>query len=345
MFDTIKIAKKIREARIAQNMTQMNLADAMGVSYQAVSNWERGNSMPDISKLEDLCSALKISIVELLGMENQETATVEKIIQTEETVTVEELSSIAPIVSPEEVKEWVEKECGEEKKWNVAALIPIVPYLDEDFLEDIVEEMEVESLLVLQSLAPYLDEDALDMLVRKAPLDDMNGVAALAPFLEEETLDWLVRQCPGKPDKAFLEELVCFLDEETLDYLARRWGGELDKKEMEILAPFLEEESIAFLADLCVQKGDVDGLTALYPFMESCQSADAGGKYRGSQGSRSLFIKGNGHRLSGGRFVCGFFFFPNIFGNGFFIYGGEFLPVPFVAVEGHDGIPGHGLGT
>ena len=52
MFDTMKVARKIREARNARNMTQMALADEMGVSYQAVSNWERGNSMPDISKLE-----------------------------------------------------------------------------------------------------------------------------------------------------------------------------------------------------------------------------------------------------------------------------------------------------
>lgn len=62
MFDTMKIAKKIREARIAKNLTQMNLADAMGVRYQAVSNWERGNSMPDISKLEDLCQVLDIRV-------------------------------------------------------------------------------------------------------------------------------------------------------------------------------------------------------------------------------------------------------------------------------------------
>ncbi len=45
MFDTMKTAEKIREARIAMNMTQMNLADAMGVSCQAVSNWERGDSL------------------------------------------------------------------------------------------------------------------------------------------------------------------------------------------------------------------------------------------------------------------------------------------------------------
>ena len=269
MFDTMKIAKKIRESRIAQNMTQMQLADAMGVSYQAVSNWERGNSMPDISKLEDLCDALQISVAELLGVEHRETAAVEKIIRTEEPVTVEELSQIAPILSPEQMKKQVKKNPDSEKKWNVAALVPIAPYLDESSLEEILEEMEVESLLVLQSLAPYLDEDMLDSLVRKAPLDDMNGVAALAPFLEEDTLDWIIRQCPGKPDQAFLQELICFLDEDTLDYLVHRWGAELDEKEMEILAPFLEEESIDSLADIRIEKGDIASLTKLYPFMDS----------------------------------------------------------------------------
>ena len=38
MFNTIEVAKKIRSARQARNMTQMALADAMGVSFQAVSN-------------------------------------------------------------------------------------------------------------------------------------------------------------------------------------------------------------------------------------------------------------------------------------------------------------------
>lgn len=44
MFQTDTIAKKIRNARIRQNMTQNELADQMNVSYQAVSNWERGVS-------------------------------------------------------------------------------------------------------------------------------------------------------------------------------------------------------------------------------------------------------------------------------------------------------------
>ena len=33
------------------NMTQSNLADQLLVSYQAISNWERGNTLPDIEKI------------------------------------------------------------------------------------------------------------------------------------------------------------------------------------------------------------------------------------------------------------------------------------------------------
>ena len=46
MFDTMTIARKIKQARIDKNMTQPNLADALGVSFQAVSNWERGVNPP-----------------------------------------------------------------------------------------------------------------------------------------------------------------------------------------------------------------------------------------------------------------------------------------------------------
>lgn len=44
MFDTNKVASNIKNSRTKMNMTQMYLADEMGVSYQAVSNWERGVS-------------------------------------------------------------------------------------------------------------------------------------------------------------------------------------------------------------------------------------------------------------------------------------------------------------
>lgn len=266
MFDTREVARKIREARIARNMTQMNLADALGVSYQAVSNWERGNSMPDISKLEDLCAALQISVDQLLGMERKETATVTRILQEEDApLTAEELSELAPVLSPEQVKKQARKQ-----KRNIAALVGIAPYLDEAFLEELLEDAEVESLLVLQSLAPYLDGEALDRLARRAPKDDFDGIAAMAPFLEEETLDYLVRRCEQKPeDPAFLATLVPFLGEETLDWLVAKWGGEFDQKLLEAAAPFLEERTIAALAEAQIAKGNAKNLTGLWPFLDS----------------------------------------------------------------------------
>lgn len=53
-FNMDQIGRKISNLRREQNMTQMELADKLGISFQAVSNWERGNTMPDISKLPEL---------------------------------------------------------------------------------------------------------------------------------------------------------------------------------------------------------------------------------------------------------------------------------------------------
>ncbi|MCI8402832.1 MAG: helix-turn-helix transcriptional regulator [Lachnospiraceae bacterium] len=44
MFQMSKVGKTISAARKAANMTQMELADQLGISFQAVSNWERGVS-------------------------------------------------------------------------------------------------------------------------------------------------------------------------------------------------------------------------------------------------------------------------------------------------------------
>lgn len=67
MFKMQEIGSRIAEARRAQGMTQPELAEKMGISFQAVSNWERGESMPDIAKLPELAAILGMSIDALLG--------------------------------------------------------------------------------------------------------------------------------------------------------------------------------------------------------------------------------------------------------------------------------------
>lgn len=68
-MDQIKIGKFIAEMRKEQNLTQIDLADALGISNKTISKWECGNGMPDYSVMEDLCDVLKININELLSGE------------------------------------------------------------------------------------------------------------------------------------------------------------------------------------------------------------------------------------------------------------------------------------
>ena len=185
MFDTMKIAKVIRQARIDQNMTQMNLADAMGVSYQAVSNWERGNSMPDISKLEQLCVVLHITVNELLGMEV--VAAAAPVLDVQE-MTVAELKEAAPALPPAEVKARVKEE-KKKRKLDLDSLVAVAPFLDEDTLDELLADVELDDVEDLVGLAPFLHTDTLDKLVEQCDADDLEDLVGLAPFLSKDVLE------------------------------------------------------------------------------------------------------------------------------------------------------------
>ena len=65
-MDQVKIGKFIAEQRKQKGLTQMQLAERLGVTDRAVSKWENGRSMPDTSIMLELCDTLKISVNELL---------------------------------------------------------------------------------------------------------------------------------------------------------------------------------------------------------------------------------------------------------------------------------------
>ena len=65
-MDLVKIGKFIAERRKEQNLTQMQLAESLGITDRAVSKWENGRSLPDSSIMLNLCELLKISVNDLL---------------------------------------------------------------------------------------------------------------------------------------------------------------------------------------------------------------------------------------------------------------------------------------
>ena len=68
-MDQIKIGRFIANCRKQANLTQMQLAEKLGITDKAISKWERGIAMPDSSIMLALCDILCISVNELLSGE------------------------------------------------------------------------------------------------------------------------------------------------------------------------------------------------------------------------------------------------------------------------------------
>ena len=66
-MDQVKIGKFIAECRKQNNLTQMQLAEKLGITDRAVSKWERGKSLPDAAIMLDLCALLNITVNDLLS--------------------------------------------------------------------------------------------------------------------------------------------------------------------------------------------------------------------------------------------------------------------------------------
>ena len=66
-----KVGEQISALRKAKGITQSDLGERLGVSFQAVSKWERGETLPDVTILPDLAKVLETTIDNILsGGEN-----------------------------------------------------------------------------------------------------------------------------------------------------------------------------------------------------------------------------------------------------------------------------------
>ena len=66
-MDQEKIGRFIAELRREKNMTQQELADELCVTDRAVSHWENGRRLPDISLLKELAAFFNVTIDEIIS--------------------------------------------------------------------------------------------------------------------------------------------------------------------------------------------------------------------------------------------------------------------------------------
>lgn len=280
MFDTVKVGRIISQKRKEHNMTQMQLADALGISFQAVSNWERGNSMPDISKLPELAELFGCSIEELLGG-GASAGNVEKLAKGEgQGLSLGEIAEVAPVLTPEVLDEAVESACrgetpsaacgdsslreGAEESEEEGFDEDIEEELEDGFDEDIEEEIEDEED----------DEEDEEEPRRFHAFWKRTGRGARAHIRDGKTVYILGAEKSGEKRKdkdkcKRLKELVMlapFLSSARLRELVEELRGEgYTVSELVPLAPFLSEEDLDVLAELA--EADGGELAALAPFL------------------------------------------------------------------------------
>jgi len=61
-----EIARRLKKARLDAGFTQKEVADMLGITYQAISNYERGTNRVDADTLSKLCNIYSIKISDLL---------------------------------------------------------------------------------------------------------------------------------------------------------------------------------------------------------------------------------------------------------------------------------------
>ena len=62
---TINMGARIRSLRKARNLSQEVLAQYLGVSFQAVSKWENGDTLPDVTLIPAIAGFFQVSTDEL----------------------------------------------------------------------------------------------------------------------------------------------------------------------------------------------------------------------------------------------------------------------------------------
>ena len=316
MFDTVKVGRIISQKRKEHNMTQMQLADALGISFQAVSNWERGNSMPDISKLPELAELFGCSIEELLGG-GASAGNVEKLAKGKgQGLSLGEIAEVAPVLTPEVLDEAVESArrgtpdaCDDSSLQEGAE----GESDDEDFDEEIDEEDEEGEYEedeeeprrfhafwkrtgrgarahIRDGKTVYIlgAEKSGEKRKDKAKSKRLKELVMLAPFLSSARLRELVEELRGEGyTVSELVPLAPFLSEEDLDALAEL--ADADGGELAALAPFLSQETLKKLAE----RGGVKSgqLVALAPFLseETLEALVMGALERGERIPRGLY--------------------------------------------------------
>lgn len=178
MFSMQDIGKKILSYRKRNNMTQVDLADRLGITYQAVSSWERGNSMPDIEKIPEIASLFHITIDELIGESKAVNAILEH--GKYEELKEEDIQEALPILKPSQVADVVN---GIDRE-KVKDINIFLPFMKEEAVKEIALEEYKEGKNISNYLPFMYEEDVKEIALEVYKTGE--SIVNYLPFMYEK---------------------------------------------------------------------------------------------------------------------------------------------------------------
>lgn len=189
MFDTAKFGSYIASLRKAADMTQSELGDRLGLTRQAISRYECGESFPDVTVLGKLAEIFGVTVDTLIG-------------------------SGTPSRGEAEILDAVAK--GQDvSPTNAEDVVNLAPLFKPSVLNKLAESLAKQGLNIshLLSLAEYLNETDTGKLMKLASFDsladtDMNLLEHLMPLLGPYAADVIFQKIiDGELDYHFLDLL------------------------------------------------------------------------------------------------------------------------------------------
>lgn len=263
------IGQKISELRKSQNMTQMELADKMNISFQAVSNWERGNSMPDISKLPELAQLFGVTIDELLGGKSEllESIVTEKTVEylQHNTLTADEFKEIAPILKPHQSDTIFE---NAKPPFDLSEIADILPFISSEIVNQIaIKCSENCNYKDLDDIAPFVGKSTINSIARKM-ISEGKSIGDIAPFVSREIIDELAVNGYRQNGLSSLDDFAPFISKDILNKIAEKEYENYGLKHFESIAPFLNKTFLNDLAQKSIQKDGIKAISPIAPFLD-----------------------------------------------------------------------------
>lgn len=270
----MNIGKTIADYRKAANMTQSEVADKLGVTYQAVSKWERDESLPDITMLPKIADLFNISIDNLLrgSFEMKEEKEVETAKQIIEEAAVSETEknndSKEEIDLTETIFSEVEQEI-EDNLIDVSGLLEqLAPLMKPNQLDRVISKLgKVDKKL--NKVYPFLKRERMDELIEMTPLDELE-LDELLPFLNSAQRDLLIKKIvllEDVPEWLDLDELYPFLNSNQKTVLLS-WLLAYDRFDLlDEFLPFSNAEQREKIIDEMIETGNLNYVSDTYSYI------------------------------------------------------------------------------